>query len=260
MAIKKVDEMARYLKADTIVKQRLIAASFGEVGTLKTSFWASAPGPILFQSTDNGLEGVIDIALPDGRPAYQDQKEIYIATYDANTDGLDQDAAIETRDRFIEDFEHAIGRVRTIVWDKETQVYEIFRYAEFGAPSDNPSNYYPLYQKYRRLINRAKASDINLGFIQGMKTPWVPKVNKRTGAAGAARSDGERVRRGMPEIEELVHINVEHVHSREEGFMLNIGKSRGPGGREIQNTSIPYVEFPDFATLVFPDTDASDWE
>ena len=90
-----------------------------------------------------------------------------------------------------------------------------------------------------------------------MKTPWAPKVNKRTGVEGAAPTKF-RERRGMREIEELMHLNIEHVWT-EEAFMLNIGKSRGPGGRDIQITTIPYVEFPEFAQLVFPESQEADW-
>ena len=32
---------------------------------------------------------------------------------------------------------HALQHARTILWDKETNVYEIFKYAQFGAPSSN---------------------------------------------------------------------------------------------------------------------------
>lgn len=247
----------RYRKASlSDLKQRIIAASFGETGSAKTSFWLSAPGPIVIQSLDQGLEGVIEPFLEAG-------KEIYICEYESNTDALDQDAAIEQRDKFIEDFEHAVLNARTIVWDKEDQVYDLFKYAEFGAPSDNPSNYYPLFQRYRRLINLAKAGDVNFGLIQGMRTPWVPKVNKKTGAQGAAKADGQRTRRGMAEVEELVHISIEHLlEPNEDGeltFKLKIGKARGPGGRDVQNTTLDFMSFPAFATLVFPDTEESDW-
>lgn len=251
MATKKSDPFGRFTKAESEVKQRIIAASYGEVGTLKTSFWLTAPGPILVQSLDQGLEGVIE--------DIQKTKDIYVCEYEANTDSIDQDAAIEARDKFIEDFEYAVSNgIRTIIWDKETQVYALLKFAEFGAPSSNPSDYYSLFQRYRRLINLAKASDINFGLIQGMQTPWAPKVNKKTGAQGAARADGQRERRGMAEVEELVHINIEHV--LEDGrFYLKIGKARGPGGQAIQNTTLPYVTFPELAGLIFPDTEESDW-
>ena len=246
-------------KLDTTGKQRIIAASYGEVGTLKTSFWLTAPGPILLQSLDRGTEGVVDVYLKD-----HPDKAIYLAEYDANTHLLanedDAQAAAEAlATKIEEDFKAAIANgVRTIVWDKETQLYEIFKYAQFGAPSDSPSNYYGLFQRYRALINTAKDSDINFGVIQGMKTPWVPEA-KASGKMGAKPSATNRVRRGMPEIEELMHINIEHVMDADGDFLMKIGKVRGPGAREIQNTTIGYREFPEFATLVYPDSSEDDW-
>ncbi len=56
-----------------------------------------------------------------------------------------------------------------------------------------------------------------------------------------------------------MHLNIEHVIDGDGDFMLNVGKVRGPGAREIQNTQIAYREFPEFACLVFPDTTEQDW-
>jgi hypothetical protein len=251
-----LDDM--FTKMDSKGKQRIIAASFGEVGTLKTSFWLTAPGPILIQSLDRGTEGVVDVYLKE-----HPEKSIYLAEYDANTHLLVQEedaqaAAEGVYAKFEADMRGAIKKgVRTIIWDKETQLYEIAKYAVLGAPSSNPSNYYELYQRYRALINDAKDSDINFGVIQGMKTPWVTEM-KATGKMGGKPSK-DRVRRGMPEIDELMHLNIEHVIDEDGDFMMNIGKVRGPGAREIQNKTIPYMEFPAFATLVFPETEESDW-
>ena len=252
------NEWSRYVKATTESRLRLIAASYGEAGMLKTSFWLTAPGPIVIQSADKGLEGVVEVYLKTLYEETGQTKDIYVVEYDPTTSGENaQEEAQETRAKFEEDFEHAIHHARTVVWDKETQVYEIFKYAEFGAPSDTPSNYYALDQRYRHLINLSKETDVNFGLIQGMKTPWAPKINKRTGVEGAAPTKS-RERRGMREIEELVHINIEHTQV-DEDFVLKIGKSRGPGGREIQNQTIPYVDFPAFAQLVFPDSTSEDW-
>jgi hypothetical protein len=243
-------------KAGTTAKQRIIWASFGEVGTLKTSFGLTAPGPILLQSLDRGTEGVVDVYLKkledEGR-----EKDIYVVPYDANTHGATQDSAEETAVKIEVDFEQAIENgVRTIIWDKETQIYEIFKFAVLGAPTDAPAAYYPLFQRYRSLINKAKDADINFCVIQGMKDRW-GQTMKSSGKMGANKTS-DRQRRGMPEIDELMHINIEHVLVDGE-FYMNIGKSRGPGGRDIQNTTIPYCEFSTFAQMVFPESEESDW-
>lgn len=253
-----------FSQAGTTGKQRIIAASFGEVGTLKTSFWLTAPGPILIQSLDRGTEGVLDVYLKKLEDEGID-KEIYVVEYDANVHRLaaedDAQAAAEAIAAKIEtDFKNAIAKgAKTIIWDKETQIYEIFKFAVLGAPTGNPSNYFPLFQRYRALINEAKDSDINFGIIQGMKTPWVSEM-KATGKMGAKPSTKDRVRRGMPEIDELMHINIEHTVDSDGDFQMSVGKVRGPGSRALQNKTIDYCEFPEFATMVFPDTDESDWK
>ncbi len=246
---KNTPDWNRFTLATAPVKNRIIGGSFGEVGTLKTSFWLGAPGPIVVQSTDRGLEGVIE--------PFQKKKDIYVAEYDANTADVTQTQAQDVRDAFIEDFQVAIKKAKTVLWDKETQIYEIFKWAEFGAPSGNPKDYYPLFQRYRSLFNLAKDSDVNFGVIQGMKTPWVSEA-KASGKIGAAPSKSRRERRGMAEVEELVHINIEHVLEDGE-FRLKIGKARGPGGQDVQNTEIAFCDFATFATLIFPETTEEDW-
>jgi hypothetical protein len=192
---------------------------------------------------------------------YQSTKDIYVAEYEwSPTDDLSQEEAVVIRDRFIEDFEDAITHARTIIWDKETQVWELFRYAEFGAPNDAPKNYAALYQRYRRIINMPKALDLNFGMIQGMKSPWVTETDTRGKSKLSKTKD--RVRKGMDEIEELVHINVEHyVEILPTGprFMQRTGKMRGPGARDMQYREMESVTFAEFGQLLFPDSDESDW-
>lgn len=226
----------------------------------KTSFWLGAPGPIVFMSFDQGLEGVVQ--------KYQDEKDIYVAEYEwAPTEDLSQDAAIELRDKFTEDFEYALKHAKTVVWDREDDIWELFRYAEFGSPNDAPRNYPALNQRYRRLINMPKPLDINFGLIQGMKDEWGSKVNKKTGAQGAA-STGNRIRKGFSEIDGLVHINLEHRRKKQvddDGtittvFEIEVGKARGPGGQDVQDQTFQDLNFQSFASLVFPGTDPDvDW-
>jgi hypothetical protein len=258
MAAKVSNTFARYIKADSAYRQRIIAASQGEVGTGKTSFWLGAPGPIVILTLDQGLEGVVEQHASTG-------KEIYIADYDLGQtvgDEFTHAKAVEARDKFVEDFEHAIGHARTIVVDRETDMWNLFFFAEFGTDdafaAAPPKDWDRLKGKIRRLISMAKASDVNLGLIRGMKNEWVQKVNPKSGAKAAAQS-GNRVPAGMEEIDALVHITLEHTHKGQE-FGLHVGKSRGPGGHEIQDQDFTNLTFKEFAMLVFPDSNESDWE
>lgn len=250
---KAADPLGRFVLADAPVKPRIIGASVGPPGTGKTSFWLSAPGPIVVFSFDKGLEGVVE--------KFQDQKEIRVAEYDwSPTADLSQDDAIELRDKVVEDFEYAVLNARTVIIDKETDMWELFRYAEFGAPNDQPRNYPQLNQRYRRLINIPKALDINFGVIQGMKAEWVASTNKKTGAKGATAS-GAFIRAGFGEIGGLVHVDLVHSYDKDsKTFIVEVGKARGPGGFDVQGESLPGLDFATFAQLVFPDSESSDWE
>lgn len=246
---------SRYQRVDGSIKPRIIANSIGEVGTGKTTWWLGAPAPILVQTLDDGLEGVVE---PFAR-----EKEIYVASYDLGKEpGAEYThaLAVEARNKFVEDYEHAITNgIRTIVWDRESDMWPMFSYAEHGTDdmfaAAPPKDWEKLKGKIRRLIAMAKASDINLGIIQGMKNEWASKVNPRTGAKAAAQTGG-RVPSGMEEIDALVHIVIEHG---KDPFSLTISKCRGPGGMDLQGQTLENLTFSQFAQLVFPETTEEDW-
>ncbi|MES2201243.1 MAG: hypothetical protein V4498_03235 [candidate division FCPU426 bacterium] len=251
MAVKaKNDTFARYMRAEGVGKQRIVGGSFGEVGTGKTSFWLGAPAPIVVQTLDQGLEGVVEHYTRDG-------KEIYVAEYDlGQTVGSEytHERASVARDKFIADFEHAIQHARTIIWDRESDAFNMFSYAESGTTDKYgaliPKDWEKLKGSIRRLIAMAKASDVNFGVIQGMRDEW---------AKGKMGKTGVRVRDGMEGIDALMHINLEHTRNGKT-FGINVGKARGPGGHDIQDQSFENLCFAEFAQLVFPDSNASDWE
>lgn len=255
MARKESDWKSRFSRADGSPKPRIIGLSYGEEGTAKTSFWLSAPGPIVVQSFDKGLEGVIE--------EFQEQKEILVKEYEwAPTEELSKEDAEGIRDEFIADYEAAIQNARTVVWDKETLVWELFRYAEFGAPNDAPRNYPALNQRYRKYLNMAKATDANFGIIQSLKDEWVSKA-KSDGSGTKGFNTGKRVPQGFGEAKEIVHVVLSHVR-RDGTFYYTVGKSRGPGSPSAQDIEfeIPdkFTAFKEFGQILFPDSADEDWE
>lgn len=256
MAKLPINEFSRYTKADQPAKPRIIAGSFGEVGTGKTSFWMGAPGPIIVLSFDRGTEGVVE--------PFQDSKDIYVKEFawvTAPGAEPDKSAAIELRDEFTEVFEHAVQHARTLVLDKETDMWGVFKYAEFGPPEKGrPDDWDSLKNRVRRLMNMPKALDLNFGVIQGMKNEWMAgPTNQNTGKKGIVQT-GRRVPSGMDDIEAIMHINIEHMVSPTGEFSMKIGKARGPGGREVQYQTLPALNFVEFAQLVFPGTEDEDWQ
>jgi len=259
--------LSRFSLASHELRKRIIAASAGEVGTGKTRFWMTAPGPIVIFSLDMGTEGVVEEFRQDG-------KEIYVQEYEWAPPPVAEDTSYEEkeefkeqaqsiRDRFLEDFEVAVQNARTVVWDKESDIWEMFRYAEFGAPNDAPKNYAALNQRYRRAVNLPKSFDVNFGLIRGLKDKWGTRM-KRSGNGTQPFNTGEREIVGFSELDGLVHTTL--FHRREEGkFLIDVGKSRGPGGQAIQDQTLEAMSsglgltFPEFAQLVFPETDDGDW-
>lgn len=237
--------------ADPAYRHRIIGLSMGEVGGGKTHFWLQAPAPIVIFSLDQGLEGVVEQFVEQG-------KEIRVREYEwMPTEETSQEEAVELRDKFTAEYELAIQHARTVILDKETHVWELFRYAEFGAPNDAPRNYPALNQRYRRLINLAKATDVNLGLIQSMKDEWTTKTKADGGQKGF--KTGDRVAQGFSELDGLVHVVL--THRREQGkFFIDISKSRGPGGQDVWDQTFEGYSFSDLAQLIFPSTNEADWQ
>lgn len=250
----KATDWGSFIKSDMDTRHRLIWAGYGEHGTGKTTFGLTAPGPILVQSFDFGLEGIVD--------RFQKEKDIYVKEYDWSPGKDDdetslQDRAIELRDEFIADYELACKKARTVLWDKESEVWELFRYAEFGAPNDAPRNYPELNQRYRHLLRRPHVDrdDMNFGIIQGVKEKWVSKTDPKSGSM-KPHNTGEMVRTGFGELGNIVQVDI--WHTREKGeFYLNVGKSRQ--NSELQDQRFENLTFTEFASLVFPDSSEEDW-
>lgn len=248
----------RFTRADDTPKHRIIWAGYGEAGSGKTTFGLGAPGPIFIQSLDQGLEGVVE--------PFTQEKEIFVKEYvwaPAPGAELLQTDAQDLREQFIADFEYALPRVRTILWDKESDVFSLFTYAEHGfSEQGSPKNWDGLKNRLRRLISLVKETDINFGLLQGMRNEWVAgPVNPNTGKKGMQQT-GKRIRSGMDEIAGLVHLDLFHERVKTAGeslFQFSVGKSRGPGSKTVQDQTFENVSFSDFAQLVFPDSTEEDW-
>jgi hypothetical protein len=241
----------------TKIRHRTIGRSYGEVGTGKTRFWLLAPKPLYIQSLDKGLEGTIDQLIREGLIRADD---VHVADYDwhPGSDDFSQSYAVNLRDRLIADHNFALeNEARTIVWDKESDIWELFRYAEFGSPNDTPKDYQKLNQRYMAIINKVKGYDASLGLIQSMKDKWglTGEVNQRTGKKSFGKT-GEREAWGFDRLEEQVFVNI--CHRREDGeFFLDIGKCRQ--NTALQDQTLPATTFADFGMMLIEGSNESDW-
>jgi hypothetical protein len=252
-ASSKSSEWGRFKLADETELYRLIVRSYGPEKSGKSHFALTGPGPVAIQSFDIGMEGVVEKFRREG-------KEVRYTEYEFDKQDQSQEAAIEIRDRFIEDYELALTMARTIQWDTETELWELFRYAEFGEMSDAPKNYVALNAKYRDLIQRAYDSHVNLQLIQKVKERWgtIKKVNRDGRSVDSPYPTGEMEPTGFKEAGYIVQANLSHSWNVERGFVVNVLNCRqnmGVAGQEYEA-----LTWPELGQLVFPDSEESDWE
>lgn len=260
MAKTAINTWQDYNKATADASLRTIWMASGEVGSGKTRFGLTGPSPILVQSLDMGTEGVVEQVLKE----FPD-KQIYIKEYDwdPSTD-FSQQKAVEIRDAIVADFMFGLKNARTILWDKETDIREVFQYAEFGGPTDgNIKDYAKLNARYFHLINTAKKTPgVNFGLFQAMKDEWMigdsGKVNPTTGEKKKSfNKTGKRIRAGFERLDELVMTEMHFVRHGGE-FSIEIGKCRQ--NTALQDKEFGGMTFSDFGQLLIDGTEAGDWE
>lgn len=246
---KVLQPLDRFKRASTTAAPRIIAASVGPPGSGKTHLWLTAPPPIVLFSFDFGTEGTSD------RPEFAN-KDIRIVPYEWVIDPSKPDAELkaeaqELRDQFKEDYFFACQNARTVVVDKETELWNLVRYAEFGSPKgDVPRDFDKANQYMRMLLNYPKKFTINAGFIEDTKEEW----------AAATRKSGEVKRAGFREIEGLVNIDLWHTRLGKGQFNVHVGKAKGPGANDVQEQDYANLDFATLGMLLFPDTDTEDWQ
>jgi len=229
-------------------RYRLVIRSWGLDKTGKNHFGFTGPSPIFGQYFDpGGTEGVADrfIAGEFGAP-----KEIKGVQYRFKKSEMDQEAAIALRDQFIEDYEEALGSARVVQWD-ETEVWELFRWAEFNSESDAPRNYNILNARYRTLLQAAYDSGVSLQLIQKMKEKW------STNAKGSPMPTGVYEPMGFKEANYIVQVNLEHLWDHEQGFGVRVANCRQ--NMTLSGETFWGLDFPTLGQLVFPNSDESDW-
>ena len=261
MPIKTVPNWGDFTPVNDEIKYRLIWRSFGAEKTGKDHFGLTAPGPIAIQSFDIGLEGVVEkFAKGIGVP----KRDIFTCEYEYEK-SFDKAAAQALMDKFDEDFEVALKLARTIIWDTETELWEVARHAEHGinrqgVATDAPKDYVKLNGQYRDRIQRAYDCGVNLQLIQKVKEKWgtYEVVDRDTGRKTTKPyATGIMEPTGFKEAGYIVQANLEHYWEKERGFVvrvLNCRQNMAVAGEEFVNTS-----FPELATLIFGEESEEAW-
>lgn len=240
----------------------IIGASQGVPGSGKTHFWFTAPAPIAYFRFDPGGEKGLS-----SNELFRD-KEIWMRDYcgDLNIGKLDAEERInrslEVMGHFQEDWDVAIRNARTLIIDKEQMLWEMLRYAHDEVASPTPKNFHELNMMYRGWIQDAEVNQRNLGLIRDEHDTWGKTgFSEKTGKAqygftGIYKPDGQKYVPG------LVQINLIHRWDEAAGeFQVKIGdKCRLGPAVSLMGKEFPSLDFPTLGTLLYPQSDASEWE
>lgn len=241
--------LSRFQLAPSVATPRLLWSSSGDVGTGKTYFGLTGPAPIVVFSFDDGTEGVVE------QFREQNDKEIRISRYDWTPADVEEGGdplrklAIALRTRYVEELTLALQHARTILTDKETDLWNMIRYSFFGAPkADVPRDFDGANQFMRKYLQLPKKTAVNFGALQSVRDEWASQ-NKKTGGTKRA---------GFGETPGLM--NVDLYHEREKGqFFTTVLKARGPNAAAVQDQRYPNLDIPTLGQMLFPETEAEDW-
>jgi hypothetical protein len=249
-------------QVSTTPTRRLIWRSYGEQKCGKTHFALTAPGPIFIQSFDIGLEGVVEQFLAEGKDIRALEYPFNPETY--TTEKATAGAANKLWEQFVADYSAALVEARTVIWDTESEVWELLRYARLGAKSGAPKDYAVLNNEYRGLVRQAYGEGVNLGLLQKTKEEWVSRMDPSKGKM-VPHNTGERVPTGMKEVGFLVQCNLKHERLLDEAlkvtYRVTIEDVRHTQGQGLVGQSFDdMLNFPMLAMGIFPDSSSEDWQ
>jgi hypothetical protein len=254
MAIVKKADWGRFEPISNAVNHRLVFRSYGPEKTGKNHFGFTAPGPIAVLSFDIGLEGTVEKFLRAG-------KDIRYVEYEFAKNDVSQEAAQVMVAQFMGDYAKALEVARTIIIDTETELWDLFRYAEFGVnkqgvSTDAPKDYVKLNSNYRDFIQQAYDGGVNLQLIQKVKERW--KTNEK----GSPVPSGNFEPSGFKEAGYIVQASLSHsFEGRDEAgvpqFGIEVKNCRQ--NMALAGECFTNIDFPTLAQLVFPDSTEENW-
>lgn len=232
----------------------IVWASSGGDGSGKSHFGLTAPSPIFVCAFDAYGMNRVNKEVKRG-------KEIRIGRYGFNPaqhkgEKATADAAQVIWDRFVEEYRTALVNARTVLWDREDQMWLLLRHASFGANSSAPKEYGPLNQEYASLVAEAQAAGKNLGVLRGVGEKWVSKFDPAKGKM-VAHNTGVMTPDGMKSIPDFVDVTLVHRwDDTVKSFMVKIDKFPN---KDFKGDEFPDLDFPSMAQAAYPESAIENW-
>ena len=232
------------------IKHRLIMSVAALEKCGKTHFSLTAPAPLALLNFDEGLEGVISKFSSRDVAVSNFNLPNYSAVHDFDYLG--------TWERFKRSYAAALKhpKVRTIVVDTFTEVWELIRLARLGRISAKPQHFGPINAEMRELIKGVYDTDKNLILLHKMRKVYVGKMG-----SDDSSWNGEYEPAGFKDVPFLVQTNIRLRYDyEEETFTMDVTDCRQNSKLFGRHLSGAMVQFPLLAAMVFPGTSPKDWE
>ena len=228
---------------------RVVACTTAPEKCGKTHWALTAPAPIAAIATDTGTEEIAKKFLAKKRIIIVDFKDVRALVEDG-----DKSAAQRQWKRLEDAFKKLVDttKIRTIVADTATEMWELKRLAAFGKLTQVlPHHYTQVNAEFTALVKEAyNRLDLNVIFVHKQKKQY--KTNKD----GKDAWTGKWERAGFGDLPYLVDVNLNHYFNREtKEFGVGVIDSRvnmvEVVGQQMEGV---LCGFEDLAYQMFPET------
>jgi len=234
-------------------KLRLIMRVGGLEKNGKTHFALTAPGPIGVLDIDRGLEGVINKFVGDKRIYAKCFKEM--ASENRKDHELRWDTFEKSHRQLLADPD-----IRTIIWDTDTEAWEMARLAYFGKLTQVKSHHYAdVNNAIRKLIDEVFDSEKNLISICRYKKQYVKKSKESDDGAW----NGLYEPAGFNEFSYIAQVNIRTRLVMADGKLVlsaeivNCRQNMSLAGEVFEGDM---ATFPWIAANIIDGTSPEDWE
>lgn len=169
-----------FVDATTEIRPRLLMSLDGSPGCGRTRFALSAPRPLyIIQLDPGGVEGLLT-----------DATDVRISTYDFRKD-MNKNDAKQAADEVERDIIQAREEARSVLIDKGTFMWQLFRLAEFGRLSKERSrNYEGVNTRVSEMLRAYVETDTNLLITHDMQDAYENDAKVGTKRAGFNQIEG----------------------------------------------------------------------
>jgi hypothetical protein len=247
------------LAKDTPTMPSLIVDVYGPSGSGKSHFALTAPGPIsvsLF-GAKNELDGTVQ--------KFEADKEVVIGRY---IDAAEQPAGGKNQNmeffsaqnaRFEKEVQAAMkAGVRSVVYDKGTDLWESIRYANFGAAATTGDYYRTIANReWSRLVQMVVQAGKNLVLIHEDDAEWgdTGERDEKTGKP-KRQPTGRRIRKGNEKTGFLVDVTLRAFRDKAKFYYEIVEAKKAP---HLNGEVHEGLDFATLAMMVKPNVDPSVW-